>query len=244
MQNVNKKSSVFLVNLSIDSALVSVQDTAKRNKHTERDNTMKEITKYSRLVNYLEKVYDLLNADFFNGELERPVITVQSTPRAYGHYTLHDAWSIKGEGYKELNLGAGTLDRPIENIIATLLHEMCHQYNQLVIGVQDCSRYGSYHNKYFKETAERHALIVARTEKYGWSHTQPSNELLDWIKENDILQIRLNRNEPHSASIGGIATPNKAHNYRYVCPCCHSIARSGKPLQLICGDCMSVMVTG
>ena len=71
---------------------------------------------------YLEKLYDKLNHDFFDYTLERPVITVQSTARAYGHYTLYDAWSIKGEGYRELNIGAGTLDRPIENVLATLLH--------------------------------------------------------------------------------------------------------------------------
>ena len=39
---------------------------------------MKEISKYSRLAMYLEKLYDRLNEDFFSGELERPVITIQS----------------------------------------------------------------------------------------------------------------------------------------------------------------------
>ena len=97
---------------------------------------MKEISKYSRLAMYLEKLYDKLNHDFFEDSLERPVITVQSTVRAYGHYTLYDAWSIKGEGYRELNIGAGTLDRPIENVLATLLHEMCHQYNDVVLNVR------------------------------------------------------------------------------------------------------------
>ena len=48
---------------------------------------MKEITKTSRLAGQLEKLYNLLNADFFGGVLEPPVITIQSTPRAYGHFT-------------------------------------------------------------------------------------------------------------------------------------------------------------
>ncbi|MCC8077095.1 MAG: hypothetical protein LIO60_01875 [Oscillospiraceae bacterium] len=58
---------------------------------------MKELTKYSRLAGYLEKLYDKLNTSFFGGQLTRPVITIQSTSRAYGHYTLYDAWSVKGE---------------------------------------------------------------------------------------------------------------------------------------------------
>ena len=46
---------------------------------------MKELSKYSRLAGYLEKLYDKLNDHFFAGQLDRPVITIQSTPRAYGH---------------------------------------------------------------------------------------------------------------------------------------------------------------
>lgn len=39
---------------------------------------MKEIVKTSRLAGQLEKLFSKLNADFFNGELETPVITIQS----------------------------------------------------------------------------------------------------------------------------------------------------------------------
>ena len=215
---------------------------------------MKELTKYSRLAGYLEKLYDKLNADFFNGELVRPVITIQSSSRSYGHYTLYDAWSVKGEGYKEINIAAGTLNRPIEYTVCTLLHEMCHQYNNEVANTQDCSRGGSYHNKYFKRTAEAHGLTVTRSEKYGWSITSPSDELLDWILNNDIQEIKLNRNEYHgiriaggnAAAESGAPTPSTRpnHNHRYVCPHCHKIARSGKPIRLICGDCLQPMIEG
>lgn len=213
---------------------------------------MKELTKYSRLAGYLEKLYDKLNADFFDGELDRPVITIQSSSRSYGHYTLYDAWSVKGEGYKEINIAAGTLNRPIEYTVCTLLHEMCHQYNNEIANIQDCSRGGTYHNKYFKQTAETHGLTVARSEKYGHSITAPSDELLDWILNNDIQEIKLNRNDLYSIRIlggnaaanGGTATsltrPN--HNHRFTCPCCHNIARSGKAISLICGDCLLPMV--
>ena len=212
---------------------------------------MKELTKYSRLAGYLEKLYDKLNADFFDGVLDRPVITIQSSSRSYGHYTLYDAWSVKGEGHKEINIAAGTLNRPIEYTVCTLLHEMCHQYNNEIVNTQDCSRGGTYHNKYFKQAAETHGLIVTRTEKYGWSTTTPSDELLEWILNNDIQEIKLNRNDLYGVRItggstaanGGIPTPptRPNHNYRYICPCCHNIARSGKPMRLICGACMTVM---
>lgn len=216
---------------------------------------MKELSKYSRLAGYLEKLYDKLNDHFFDGQLDRPVITIQSTPRAYGHYTLYDAWSVKGEGRKEINIGAGTLDRPIEYTVATLLHEMCHQYNQEIANLQDCSRGGTYHNKEFKRIAEAHGLVCTRTEKYGWSNTSAvlSDELLAWILDNDIHEIKLTRHDPHGVRIvGGNSTASggtgyiptattRQHNFRYQCPCCHAIARSGKPVRLICGDCLQPM---
>lgn len=214
---------------------------------------MKELTKYSRLAGYLEKLYDKLNSDFYDGQLERPVITIQSTPRAYGHYSLYNAWSVEGEGRRELNIGAGTLDRPIEAVIATLLHEMAHQYNDTILNIQDCSRGGTYHNKLFKRTAEAHGLIVTRSEKYGWSATAPSDYLLDWILENDIKEIKINRNEyagiriagGNSTANGGVAPAGSASrnsSRRYVCPCCHTIIRATKAVNILCGDCMETMV--
>lgn len=98
---------------------------------------MKEIVKTSRLAGQLEKLFRLLNTDWFNGELETPVITIQSTPRAYGHYSLAPLWEVKNGVKHEINIGAGTLDRPIEDVVATLLHEMCHMYNDTVLSVQD-----------------------------------------------------------------------------------------------------------
>ena len=98
---------------------------------------MKEIVKTSRLTGQLEKLFNKLNADFFDGELETPIITVQSTPRAYGHYTISPLWEVKGGAKHEINIGAGTLDRPIEETVATLLHEMCHMHNDTVLNIQD-----------------------------------------------------------------------------------------------------------
>lgn len=64
---------------------------------------MKELTTYNRAAGYLNQIFDLLNERFFENELSKPVITIQSTPRAYGHYTLYDAWSVDGEkGMREL----------------------------------------------------------------------------------------------------------------------------------------------
>ena len=43
---------------------------------------MKELVKISRVSGMLEKMYRQLNQDKFNGELEDPIITIQSSQRS------------------------------------------------------------------------------------------------------------------------------------------------------------------
>lgn len=215
---------------------------------------MKEITKTSRLAGQLEKLFGMLNADWFNGELPTPIITIQSTPRAYGHYSKFDAWSVKGEGRREINIGAGTLDRPIEYTIGTLMHEMAHMYDDLVLNVQDCSRCGTYHNRVFRDTAAAHGLTVTRSDKYGWSCTAPADALLDWILDRDVCDILMYRDEIHGIRIaGGNNTANggapitgtaKTSSIRWHCPGCGAIVRSTRAVNIICGDCLAPFIAG
>ena len=79
---------------------------------------MKETVKTSRTAGYLEKIFRTLNRDWFGGELEEPIITIQSTPSAYGHVTVAKTWKRKNDWRHELNMGAETLDRPIEDVVA------------------------------------------------------------------------------------------------------------------------------
>lgn len=212
---------------------------------------MKEITKTSRLAGQLEKLFRLLNTDFFEDQLEMPIITIQSTPKAYGHYSVSPIWTVNGEETRhEINIGAGTLDRDIEYTVATLLHEMCHMYNDTVLKVQDCSRCGMYHNKHFKQTAERVGLIVTKSEKYGYAHTAPSDDLIEWILNVNLQEIKINRNEPNGIRVtggktGSAAATGKAsssHSIKYTCPNCGNSVRATKKVNIACLDCMQLMI--
>lgn len=207
---------------------------------------MKQLTSYNRAAGYLNKIFDLLNAEFFEGALSRPTITIQSTPRAYGHFSLRDdTWVSTLGATHEINIGAGTLARPIEEVAATLLHEMVHYYNY-ENGIQDCSRGNTYHNKKFKATAEAHGLVVEHSQKYGWSHTSPGDALLDFILENGLTDILISRNEFAGFHITGTGThsgtgttpPARTSSTRkYICPCCGNSVRATKAVNIACLDC-------
>ena len=212
---------------------------------------MKELTTYNRVAGYLNKIFDLLNQTYFENTLSRPTITIQSTPKAYGHFSLRDdTWISKNGCTHEINIGAGTLSRPIEEIVATLLHETVH-YHNYVNGIKDCSRGNTYHNRRFKEAAERCGLIVSHSEKYGWSHTTPSDELLQFVLDNDLTDILINRNEQSGFQITGTGThsgtdgtriPRTSSTRKYVCPCCNMSVRATRIVRIVCMDCGKQMV--
>ena len=85
-----------------------------------------EPMKMSETITALETIFDKLNAIYFESKLPRPVITVQTTPKAYGHCSTKKIWKSENEGMYEINLGAEFINRPKESTCATLLHEMVH----------------------------------------------------------------------------------------------------------------------
>ena len=212
---------------------------------------MKQLTSYNRAAGYLNKIFDLLNAEYFENALSRPTITIQSTPKAYGHFSLRDdTWVSKLGGTHEINIGAGTLARPIEEVTATLLHEMVHYFNY-ELGIQDCSRGNTYHNRRFKDAAESHGLCVTHSDKYGWSHTSPDDSLLDFVLENGLTDILINRNEFTGFQITGTGThsgtptpppPKPSSTRKYLCPCCGISVRATKNVRIKCMDCDTQMI--
>lgn len=216
---------------------------------------MKETVKTSRTAGYLEKMFRTINRDWFGGELEEPIITIQSTPRAYGHVTVGKAWRRKEDWRHELNMGAGTLDRPIEEVVGTLVHEMVHLYN-IAHGVQDCSRGGMYHNKRFKEEAERRGLEIDHHEKYGWTITRVSEAMFEYILEQGWSEIAINRGggvwtpPPSGGSKAGNngqggevepPAPKKSSTRKLQCPCCKNSVRATKAVRIMCMDCNKQM---
>lgn len=158
---------------------------------------MKEITSYNRAVQYLNKVFKLINAEFFNDALDMPTITVQSTAEAYGHITVSKVWTNElGLMSHELNVSADYLDRPMENVVATLIHEGCHLY-AMANGIKDTSNRGIYHNRRFKELAEERGLKVRNMAgRLQSQQKELSNSVrnMDW----EIFRLRGENNYPLS----------------------------------------------
>ena len=188
-------------------------------------------------VGELYRIFDLLNTNLFNKELEVPVILIQSKRRnILGTCSVNRIWANKVSedkpNYYEIAMSAENLNRSVEEIIATLLHEMVHLHCSLK-DIKDTSNNYVYHNKRFKKEAEAHGLIIEYFKTIGWSVTSLKEETRKLIKTFNVNETLFEyyRNTPVRVKA---TVPSK--RIKYVCPCDISI-NTTKKLNIICGLC-------
>ena len=217
-----------------------------------------QITIYTA-IDELQRNFKKLNDIYFGGKLEKPVITILTDNKggAYGWISINKVWSSKDKKYyREINLCAEYLNRPAELVITTLLHEMVHLYN-IQNNIQDCSRAGTYHNKFFKDTAEKCGLTVERSEKYGYCITKPAAALIEYVKENcragcfKLERMKTYRDGTPKTTTTGVdgkektVSRTKQSMRKYACPVCGLIIRASKDIsnKLLCVDCDEILVS-
>ena len=197
----------------------------------------------------LEYGFDVLNEVYFDSALPPIVITIMSSPRTFGHFTVGRVWKAEKNHLNEINISAEHLDRKIEKTMATLMHEMVHYYCQ-INNIDDTSKNGRYHNKLFKREAEARGLIISYAKYIGYSVTEPSPEFIEVIRSHGIKKpLEINRDgEMMLIGIGGNGSGNgdgkdgtagkkKTSTRKYQCPCCGNSFRATKDLRVLCMDC-------
>lgn len=198
--------------------------------------------RYIETVAYLGKLYDFINEHLFGSELVKPVITVQvdSRNKAYGCWSVNKVWheNKDDEGVHELNMCAQYLNRPIEEIASTMIHEMCHQFATLH-NLQDTSRSCIYHNKLFKAIAESHGLNVVKVDKIGWSQTSLNSETAEIIRK---FAAHNEESVIYRSPLSTNTTVKSSSTRKYVCPCCHTSVRATKQVNIMCADCDEYMI--
>ncbi len=206
----------------------------------------KDLIVTNEKLNELFKVADGLCFQSYFSNLEtyegsQVIVTVQPKGKheAYGWFITKETWINDQERrLYEINLSAEYLNRDLQDIIGTLVHEMVHLYNHTK-HIQDCSRKGTYHNKNFKYQAENSGLIVNDYhEKYGYYNTKLADttmamfaEILylpDYEKMTYRLDLTNDKKKPKKA---------KSKMHSYVCPNCGNEFKAKNDLNIICGTC-------
>ena len=159
---------------------------------------MNDTNLYIRVNTDLQKAFAFFNAALCDNKLPIPVLNIMS--RGSKKQTL--GWSFAGswmhgeDKHHEITICAETLNRPIADVLETLLHEMAHYYNAHH-DINDCNHQGR-HNKKFKKTAEElFFLKVDKMGNKGWAYTsltEVSQNLIDKAcKELELKDFNLCR---------------------------------------------------
>ena len=217
------------------------------------------MTAIDRLNAELNRLFDIFNDKYFNGDLEKPIIISQTNGKdksTMGWCTTKKVWKDNSQNqfFYEITICAEYLFRNVTEICATLLHEMVHLYN-LQKNIKDTSRSNTYHNKRFKQTAETCGLIIEYDKRIGWSITKLTDSAKEFIEANvnaEVFTLTRARhrdinnptNYDEEETPEGIDTEEgeeeekpKHSTRKYICPECNTIIRATKEVNVVCGDC-------
>ena len=201
---------------------------------------MIDTEKYLIAVKYLDGLFGFFNEKLFKGELKKPVITVQLDARntRSGWLTRERVWKDGNDGAYELNVSAQGLNKPIAEIAADLLHEMCHYYARLR-DLKDCDLAGRYHNKLFQKICVLHGLDVSEIKGRGYAKTSLTCD------SGHLLKKYTDKNPPEliyrAQDKKGL--PVKVNSVRkYVCPLCGIKVKATRAVNLICADCGEFLI--
>jgi hypothetical protein len=204
----------------------------------------------------LEHAHAYFNRALFDDALPRSLITWQRKSKAYGFFagarfghagpvTLEKVFAGQGE-VDEIALNPTHFDRETRAVLATLAHEMAHQW-QHHFGTP--TRAG-YHNKEWAAKMRAIGLVPSSTGEPGGKAT--GQRVSHYIEAGGAFDRACDALIADGFAIAyverwgeGEATKKKkaASKTKFTCPSCEANAWGKPELHVVCGDCEERMLS-
>lgn len=183
-----------------------------------------------RQYEVLYKAFDLFNEHYFDNELPSCMITLQKKrENKLGDFVVEPIWFNENQDeFYQININPINMNRKPEEILSTLLHEVCHYYCTLH-KIKDCKQ--KVHTTAYKEVADSHGLNVEYDDDIGWSLTSLNDESIELVKDlieeykDDFVYMYIEKK------------PVKKNLFKYVCSSCGMKAYAKAEKSIVCGDC-------
>lgn len=185
----------------------------------------------------LTTAFDYFNKELFREALPACIVTLQRKRNAYGYFSGDRFKHLKnGEKRDEIAMNPDCFDRSLPEVLSTLVHEMCHQW-QHKFGKP--SR-GGYHNKQWALKMKEVGLQPSTSGAEGGKETGP--KVGHFIINGDRFDEAAGKLIQAGFKIEwcGIVDPpppRKESKVKYSCPQCALNAWAKPDTKLICGDC-------
>lgn len=186
----------------------------------------------------LQLAYDYFNVKLFDGKLAACMITLRGQNKSCMGLFHAEQWQSREDSVcHEIALTPCNLDRPLEAVFSTLVHEMVHLWQQ---DHGKPSR-GGYHNKEWGSKMKDVGLYPSNTGEEGGKET--GQQMTHYVIKGGPFAVAY-KEMPDHISLPWIGAPlvhkepKGKNKVKYVCRCDNKVW--GKPeLQITCEECGS-----
>jgi hypothetical protein len=200
---------------------------------------MNKLTK--EFYNNLQIAYDYFNEKLFDNELPlQTLITLNRKANAYGYYRKNSFTNQNCENICEIALNPDGFNRPIEEVLSTLVHEMCH----LLCDTRGYVIRKGHHSKQWCTLMKEQCGLQPISCKDGKDCNDGGAKMTHRILEGDLFDLTCKELLKEIAfdltSIIEVKEPKekKVTKHIYLCPECGIEVNSKiEGLQLICKSC-------
>jgi len=195
--------------------------------------TLEQFAKY-------QAAWEYFNKTLFGGMLKPCLLNFSRHRGSYGFFTSN-RWTKGKESVHEISLNPDRLDRSLEEVFGTLVHEMCHQWQH---DLGENFLRSTYHDTEWAEKMVKIGLIPSETGEPGG---KPTGQKMSHYIDSKGEFIKAVRQMPQGVilpwrSIGPKEEDKpkkpKKKKYVYTCPECRiKISCEADDLNASCDDC-------
>jgi hypothetical protein len=186
--------------------------------------------------NALQSLYTYFNTELFGGQLNNCLLNLSRKSKAYGFFAPN-RWGVQGDkaNIHEISLNPEFLKCGVQETLQTLVHEMCHLWQQ-----DHGKPSPGYHNKEWAAKMEEVGLTPSHNGQPGGKKTGKS--MADYATPDGVFLAAVDR-MPKEFLYPFVCIPeikiNKPskNKTKYTCPCCASNIWGKDGLMVECTDC-------
>ena len=198
-------------------------------------------TPTAETYNGLQRAFDHFNEKLFEKRLPPVMFTLTRKRGAHGYFWAEQFNHRDGDTTHEIALNPMTMDRTIEAVLSTLVHEMTH-LEQQEFGTPSK---GGHHNMAWAELMLRVGLTPTDTGAEGGKMT--GRKVTHMIDEGGPFECAMADLMPFdlpyfTRPVAKAEKKKDLSKVKTTCPCCDTKAWAKAGSRLICGDCNEEMV--
>ena len=184
----------------------------------------------------LSKAFDIFNRELFAGELPPVMLQVKNKPGSHGYFQPNKWKDAEGNLLDVISLDSkNAVDRPLVELLSTLVHEMCHQF---VCRIENEGKASGGHGPEWRRKMIELGLPPIQV---GATWRQATHSIAaDGLYQETYARHSSELEElPWQECIGEANKGRGVDRVKFHCSRCGSNAWARPAALLLCGDCSS-----